>query len=171
MVVGLLGILKAGGAYVPLDPEYPVERLRFMVEDAQARMVITQSQLRGRLPETGPRILELDRESAEIAGQSSENGRSASRPENAVYVIYTSGSTGRPKGVVVTHGGLTNYLLYGGTSYLDEQGQGALVHSSISFDLTVTALYLPLISGRRIVLVREGRGAEGLKEEFDGGEF
>ena len=57
MVVGLLGILKAGGAYVPLDPEYPVERLRFMVEDAQARMVITQSQLRGRLPETGPRIL------------------------------------------------------------------------------------------------------------------
>ena len=156
MVVGLLGILKAGGAYVPLDPEYPVERLRFMVEDAQARMVITQSQLRGRLPETGPRILELDRESAEIAGQSSENGRSASRPENAVYVIYTSGSTGRPKGVVVTHGGVVNRILWMDAEYRLRMDDRILQKTPFTFDVSVWEFFWTLLTGATIVIAIPG---------------
>ena len=162
MVVGLLGILKAGGAYVPLDPEYPVERLRFMVEDAQARMVITQSQLRGRLPETGPRILELDRESAEIAGQSSENGRSASRPENAVYVIYTSGSTGRPKGVIVESRQLDSYIqaIHIRTSGLN--GATTAMVQPITVDACLTVLLPPLCTSGTVHVISKNRALDAL---------
>ena len=164
MVVGLLGILKAGGAYVPLDPEYPAERLAYMVEDAQVPVLLTQSHLRERLPEGEARVVELDGEWPQIAEQSQEKVVCEVDLKNAAYVIYTSGSTGRPKGVLVTHGGLINYLLWSGTNYEVEGDLGVPVCSSISFDLTVTTLYLPLLGGNRVILPREERGMDGLME-------
>ena len=120
MVIGLLGILKAGGAYVPLDPTYPRERLRFMLEDAQVSVLLTQAKLvedRGWRPvlskvegiEDGdprssildPRlqVVFVDRDWEKIAQQSEENLEKGATAQNLAYVIYTSGSTGKPKGV------------------------------------------------------------------------
>src|SRR6185369_4546162 len=99
MVVGLLGILKAGGAYVPLDAQYPEERLRFMLADAQVGVLLTQEQLLGRLPAPEAQVVCLDRDWQEIGQQSRAKMRGAVDVENPAYMIYTSGSTGLPKGV------------------------------------------------------------------------
>jgi amino acid adenylation domain-containing protein len=104
MLVSLLGILKAGGAYVPLDPEYPSERLAFMLEDTGAPVVVTDSSLRGSLPEGSGVRLCVDTDAAAIASAPSEDPPCEATASSLAYVIYTSGSTGTPKGVAVEHG-------------------------------------------------------------------
>ena len=103
MLVGLLGILKAGGAYLPLDPDYPPERLAFMLADAGAPVLVTQSALRDRLPLHNARIVQLDADWPAIATRPASAPAAFLHPQHPAYVIYTSGSTGTPKGVAVTH--------------------------------------------------------------------
>lgn len=163
MMIGILGILKAGGAYVPLDPTYPRDRLDFMIDDSGARIILTQSWLRDRLPAQEPGLLIcLDwicsTGSEELADAPPRNVQSA----NLAYVIYTSGSTGKPKGVMIEHGGLANYLICCAERYQVSFGTGALVHSTISFDLTITGLFLPLLVGRTVFLLPHGPGIEPL---------
>ncbi|XCN72937.1 MAG: AMP-binding protein [Candidatus Electrothrix aestuarii] len=102
MIIGLLGILKAGGAYVPLDPDYLEERLRFMLKDCGAEILLTQTRLYDRLPGFTGKMIDLD-EPQLYAGWTTENPQRCCRPKHLAYVIYTSGSTGRPKGVMVEH--------------------------------------------------------------------
>ena len=97
MLVGLLGILKAGGAYLPLDPAYPPERLAFMLADAGAPVLVTQSALRDRLPAHGARIVRLDADWPAIAAQPASAPAAFLHPQHPAYVIYTSGSTGHPR--------------------------------------------------------------------------
>ena len=109
MLVGLLGILKAGAAYLPLDPGYPAERLGFMLSDAGATVLVTQSALVGRVAaDAHVRLLCLDGDAAALARQPASACRPALHPDNPAYVIYTSGSTGTPKGVVVSHRNVLN---------------------------------------------------------------
>ena len=162
MMVGLLGILKAGGAYVPLDVSHPAERLAFMLSDAKVKVLLTQQQVIKQLPENEAQVVCLEANWDTIAQQSSENPVSEITPQNLAYVIYTSGSTGRPKGVAITHEGLVNYLSWCIDAYPVADGQGTLVHSSISFDLTITSLFPPLLVGRRVQLLPEVRGIEAL---------
>ncbi|HZA22932.1 MAG TPA: amino acid adenylation domain-containing protein, partial [Dehalococcoidia bacterium] len=163
LVVGLLGILKAGGAYVPLDPSYPQERLAFMIEDAQAPVLLTQAHLAATLPKGGVQVVCLDKEWEHIATQSPVNPVSGVRAENLAYVIYTSGSTGKPKGTLITHRGLTNYLNWCLAAYPLSKGRGSLVHSTIAFDATVTALFSPLLVGGSVDLVPENIDLEDLR--------
>jgi amino acid adenylation domain-containing protein/non-ribosomal peptide synthase protein (TIGR01720 family) len=156
MVVGLLGILKAGGAYVPLDPEHPQERLRFLLEDAGAGILVTQENLIGRFEGWGGRKVSMDGIAEGLRKQAAGNLSGGARRENLAYVIYTSGSTGRPKGVMISHGGLTNYVSWSAREYRMEEGAGSVVHSSIGFDLTITGLLMPLITGQRVTLAPEG---------------
>ena len=107
MIVGLLGILKAGGAYLPLDPSYPHERLAFMLEDASAPVLVTQSELLDRLPSHRAGVVLIDADWPTIAQHPSSAPASRLQPQNTAYVIYTSGSTGTPKGVTGTHRGAT----------------------------------------------------------------
>ncbi|HEU0076861.1 MAG TPA: condensation domain-containing protein, partial [Longimicrobiaceae bacterium] len=124
-LVSLLAVLKAGAVYVPLDPAHPAERLRYVLEDSGASLLLTAEGLRGRVPEFGGEIVSLDTSEGgdRQHGDSPlpERGRVASlsepggglpevAPESLAYVIYTSGSTGQPKGVLTTHGGAANYL-------------------------------------------------------------
>lgn len=152
MVIGILGVLKAGGAYVPLDPEYPLERLRFIAEDAQAPVLLTQSRLHKRLPQVQAQILELDTGWEPVAAQSRENLPSVAKPENAAYVIYTSGSTGRPKGVVVIHRGLTNFLLAMGSIFGKNSPAQWIAVTSICFDISVLELLWTLTHGDHVIL-------------------
>ncbi|HYO55497.1 condensation domain-containing protein, partial [Archangium sp.] len=169
-VVGILGILKAGGAYVPLDPAYPRDRLAFMMEDTRARVLVTQSKLVERFSEHGAEVLCLDTLKEALERESTEIVASGVTARNLAYVIYTSGSTGRPKGAMIEHRGVSNYLTWSARDYRVEGGQGAPVHSSISFDLTVTSLILPLVVGRPVVMVAEEAGVEGLGQALRAGE-
>src|SRR5262249_8886514 len=137
MVVGLLGILKAGGAYVPIDPAYPSERLQYMVRDAAPGVVLTQSHLRGKLPENTVRLIALDTDWPRIVSQDTCNldvKTVGVRPDHLAYVIYTSGSTGTPKGVMVQHSGLLNYLQWALQAYAPGAGETTAVSSSLAFD-------------------------------------
>ncbi len=162
MIVAMLGILKAGGAYVPLDSNDPPERQAFELQDSGAKVLVTTANLAKALPVEGRTVLRYDADWPEIARKSQANLEPAARLDHPAYVIYTSGSTGRPKGVVVTHAGLTNYLSWAAKEYGKEARRSSLLHSSISFDLTVTALYTPLLVGGRIEVLPEEPGVEAL---------
>ncbi|HEX8149510.1 MAG TPA: amino acid adenylation domain-containing protein [Pyrinomonadaceae bacterium] len=175
MVAGLLGVLKAGAAYVPIDPAYPAGRRRLILEEARSPLLLTQRKFADAFEGTKADVIALDATDLfdpapdAPADAGAENPSPLARPENLAYVIYTSGSTGRPKGVMVTHRGVVNYLSWCRRAYRVAEGRGAPVHSSLGFDLTVTSLFAPLVSGRGVVLVPEGEGAESLRSVLDSG--
>ncbi|HEU4629064.1 MAG TPA: amino acid adenylation domain-containing protein, partial [Gemmatimonadaceae bacterium] len=164
LVVALLGVLKAGAAYVPLDRTSPPARVRFMLADTQARVILTQASLAASLPEHRAAVLALDRDWPAIAAEPDHAPVSAATCDDAAYVIYTSGSTGTPKGVVVPHRGLVNYLTWCVAAYDVAAGRGAPVHSPISFDLTITSLFAPLLVGRTTELADERDDVEALAQ-------
>ena len=166
MVVGLLGILKAGGAYLPLDPTYPRQRLEYMLSDAQVGLVLTQGRLLDQLPVHWGQTIAIDDEWTTIAAESEENLPDESEAQQLAYMMYTSGSTGQPKGVMITQGGLVNYLQYATATYPFAAGSGTPLHSTLSFDLTVTSLYGPLLVGGWTELMSEGEGSSGLEEAW-----
>ncbi len=162
MIAALLGIWKAGGAYVPIDPAYPAERMRFMVDDAAVQTLLTDEITASLFPDLGERVVCLDARWTALANEPRDRAHAAAKPENLAYVIYTSGSTGRPKGALIQHDGLVNYLSWAIGFYAVRQGDIVPVHSSISFDLTVTSLYPALLSGGQVELVPEDVGAQSL---------
>jgi amino acid adenylation domain-containing protein len=154
LVVALLGIWKAGGAYVPLDPSYPQPRLRYMLEDTQAAIVITQHQLAARLPAVGKQLW-LDEEREQLAQESTARPLRLNRPESLGYVIYTSGSTGRPKGVAIEQRSTVTLLQWAQSVYGPEDLSGVLASTSVCFDLSVFELFLPLSVGGTVVLAED----------------
>ncbi|MFJ9743466.1 amino acid adenylation domain-containing protein, partial [Streptomyces sp. NPDC101166] len=165
MVVAVLAVWKAGAGYLPVDPEYPAERIGFMLADSGAVLTLTTEEVLDDLPAGRNRFVALD--SALVRMQldavSAEPLGNEVDPRSLAYVIYTSGSTGRPKGVAVTHGGLANYVSWAADAYGMSEGGGAPLHSSLAFDLTVTSVLVPLVSGSAVVVSGPG-GAEGLAE-------
>jgi amino acid adenylation domain-containing protein/non-ribosomal peptide synthase protein (TIGR01720 family) len=157
MIIGLLGILKAGGAYVPLDPDYPRERLDFMIKDAAMTLLITQSSLQKKLPETTTtKLIGLDVEIEELSRLSVKNPDSKVGANNPAYVIYTSGSTGTPKGVVNTHRGICNRLLWMQDVYRLTRNDRVLQKTTYSFDVSVWEFFWPLLVGARLVFAKPG---------------
>ena len=162
MVAGLLGVWKAGGAYVPLDPTYPQERLSFMVSDSAVQVLLTDKRCEHLFSPAHSRTVRLDSDWPLIARESQSNPDSGATPSNLAYVMYTSGSTGTPKGAMILQSGLVNYLTWAIKTYGVEAGGSVPVHSSISFDLTVTSLYTPLLAGARVELLAEDAAAQSL---------
>ena len=162
LIVALLAVWKAGGAYVPLDPSYPRERLSFMIEDARPLLVLTESTCLPQLTTSGDQLICLDTEDAALSKESSDNLAPITTPSDLAYVMYTSGSTGRPKGAMIVHRGLVNYLWWAIRTYPVEPGHAVPVHTSISFDLTVTSLYTTLLGGAKVELLPEDVGAQNL---------
>lgn len=147
MMVGLLGILKAGGAYVPLDPVLPPERLKFMLEDSQAEIIITKDDLTSIIPSYLGKMVVLETDRDAIAYQSETNLNIEVRPENLAYVIYTSGSTGTPKGVAIEHRQLLNYI-QGITPRLNlPSGANYGLISTFAADLGNTVIFPALCGG------------------------
>ena len=159
LIVGLLAILKVGSAYIVLDPGYPRERLANIIDDSDLSLLLTQQGLSELLPE-GSQPVSI--ESGETDGELSHNLDIAVSPDNLAYILYTSGSTGKPKGVMVHHRGLTNYLVWSRDYYSVQEGGDVPLHSSACFDMTVTSLFAPLISGARLVILPEEANVETL---------
>src|SRR5689334_2466897 len=152
MIVALLGILKAGGAYVPLDPGYPEDRLRYMLEDSKATLVIADERSRERFAQSGCEVMTIEREWEAIKNCSKENPASEVSGENLAYVIYTSGSTGRPKGVMVNHANVVNFFTGMDDRIDHDAGSTWLAVTSISFDISVLELWWTLARGFKVVI-------------------
>jgi amino acid adenylation domain-containing protein len=155
MLVGLLAVLKAGGAYVPLDPAYPAERLAWVAEDARIPVLLTQRRLAGALPglwRSAVREVEIDAE-APFADERADDLAPLAGPESLAYVLYTSGSTGRPKGVEIRHRAVVNFLLSMARRPGLAEGDAMVAVTTLSFDIAVLELLLPLSVGARIELV------------------
>jgi amino acid adenylation domain-containing protein len=164
MLVGVLGILKAGGAYVPIDPAYPKERLSFLMQDANVGVLLTQTAIRANLPATTAQIVNLDRDwMSQIPSSDGSQTDSGVTPDNLAYIIYTSGSTGKPKGVQIPHRNASNLL----TAVRHQPGltaEDTLVSvTTLSFDIAVAELFLPLSVGARLVLAEREVTTDGNK--------
>jgi nonribosomal peptide synthetase DhbF len=154
MVIGLFGIWKAGGAYVPLEPNYPDDRLKLIVKDAEIRFLVIGRQLAHRYSDQPSlQLIDLDKDWDTIAQQSPKNLQAQLTPDHAAYVIYTSGSTGKPKGVVVTHGSLYNlFNAVDENLHFNPSDVWTMFHS-YAFDFSVWEIWGALIYGGRLVIV------------------
>jgi len=152
MVVALLGVLKAGGAYLPLDPSYPADRLSFMIEDADARLLLTQKKVAASLPQLALKAIALDSEWEAMEHESRENPACDTFPEDLAYLIYTSGSTGRSKGVEISHRSLANFVAFACEAYEITHTDRVLQFASIGFDAAVEEIYPCLTQGGTLVL-------------------
>ncbi len=154
MILGLLASLQAGAAYLPLDPGYPRDRLAFLLHDAAITTLLTRERLLDKLPAfelnfINTLLLDDDPpETGQVKSAQPAQGQLA-------YLIYTSGSTGVPKGSAITHEGLANYLVWSRQAYGITEKSRVPLHSPLSFDATVTSLWLPLIAGGCIDLLPE----------------
>jgi amino acid adenylation domain-containing protein len=147
LVIALLAVLKTGAAYVPLDPGYPDERLRFMVEDAGAELLLTDSELTIAVKQV--RLAEVIEE---LAAESESDLGVTIDGANLSHVIYTSGTTGRPKGVMITHNATAELVRWAGEAYSAEELSGMLFSTSVCFDLSVYELFAPLAWGDRVIM-------------------
>ena len=151
LVVGMLGILKAGGAYVPLDPSHPPKRIALVLDDSRPLVLVTTNQLRGKLPPHQSREVLLQ-PARTIDDRLHSMLLDVGNPGDLAYVIYTSGSTGKPKGVEVEHGSVLNML----ASMQRLPGFGPedtmLAITTVAFDISVLEIFLPLVSGGRLVV-------------------
>ncbi len=161
LMVALLGILKAGGAYVPLDPAYPADRLRFMVDDAQLAVLITQASLRSTAPTTTDQVICIDQDWPAIDQQPTTPLNLDLDGDTLAYVIYTSGSTGKPKGVCLRHCNLSNFLMAMDRTIGLTAADRLLAVTTISFDIAALELYLPLVNGAQVVLASRELAGDG----------
>lgn len=151
-VIGILAVIKAGGTYLPLEPTYPEERIRYMLDDSGCGLLLTNLAPAER-PAFSGEVVDLA-DAALYAGAAGNLGV-AHAPGDLAYIIYTSGSTGKPKGAMIEHRGLVNYIWWAKLMYVKEEREVFPLYSSLAFDLTVTSIFTPLISGGTIRVYRD----------------
>ena len=155
VVISVLAILKAGAVYLPLDQSYPYERLSYMMRDGDVKLVLTQEQIKERVPEVGARVVCIDSQWEEIAASSTDNPGLEVGAENLAYITYTSGSTGEPKGVEVKHRGVTR--LVRGVEYVRLGAETSIAHlAPLAFDASTLEIWGGLLNGGRCVVMKPG---------------
>jgi amino acid adenylation domain-containing protein len=163
MMVAVLAVMKAGGAYVPLDPGFPPQRLAYMLEDSGAAVLLTEHDQLTRFSAYPGMVVAIDESAAAIHSSPAEFETSGVQPGNLIYVMYTSGSTGKPKGVMVPHRAVVNFL----ESMRKEPGftenDSVLAVTTLSFDIAVLELYLPLITGGRVIIATRETAMNGAR--------
>jgi amino acid adenylation domain-containing protein len=157
LIAALLSVLKAGAAFVPIDSSFPEERISYLLEDCGAPFILTQNSLENRLPQGKTDIISLDHIFNQQSGDHQPLEESRVNRGSLAYVIYTSGSTGQPKGVMIEHASLFNYLFWAKKMYMHDGPHDFPLFSSVAADLTITSIFLPLISGSKVVVYRESR--------------
>ncbi|MCW2121112.1 non-ribosomal peptide synthetase [Flavobacterium sp. 7A] len=160
LIITLLAITQCGAAYIPLDHEYPLARLQFMMEDSQAKFLVTTSDLATKLPQLAVTILIEDALTV-LPNYPDTALNNQVIPNDIAYVLYTSGSTGKPKGVCVTHKNLVNFLFSMSKKPGITENDRLLSITTISFDIAGLELYLPLINGATLVLADHNQARDG----------
>jgi amino acid adenylation domain-containing protein len=151
MVVAVLAVLEAGAAYLPLDPHLPAQRMKYLIADSGTKLILTHDATNQR-PPSGPQLIRMD---CEVQPSATHRVRGA-RPDNLAYLMYTSGSTGAPKGVEVEHRSVVNRLLWDHRRFGLGPGDAILMHTSLSFDISVWEIFGTLTTGARLVLLGAG---------------
>ncbi|WP_175454226.1 non-ribosomal peptide synthetase, partial [Algoriphagus alkaliphilus] len=157
-IISILAVWKAGGAYIPIDPSYPLDRIKFMIEDSAIGMIITHLEVyeHGNSPfeNFSGKTLIWEEVIGTISTFSSDNLDLSVSLSDLAYVIYTSGSTGKPKGVLLEHRGLANLIPTQIQRFEVTHSSRVLQFASISFDTSIWEILLPLASGATLVLAR-----------------
>jgi amino acid adenylation domain-containing protein len=166
MVAAMLGIWKVGAAYVPLDPQYPEERLKLMLVDSGAKVVITEEGLRSKVKASTAAIVCIDKEWDRFTLMKSDRMKVKVNSQQMAYLIYTSGSTGVPKGVMLSHQNALSFVVWAENTFSKEEFNGVLATTSICFDLSIFELWATLSCGGTIVLADDiVQWSESLREE------
>ncbi|KAA9158725.1 amino acid adenylation domain-containing protein [Amycolatopsis acidicola] len=153
-VVGLLAVLKAGGAFVPLESAWPADRITGIATGADLAAIVSDSEVSASLPELGRPVVEVDR--VELDGYPGEDLPRQAGMDNLAYVIYTSGSTGAPKGAMIEHLPVSNRLPWQVGLLGLKHDDAVLYKAPLSFDISVNEIFLPLVSGARLVVAVQG---------------
>ncbi|SDY49677.1 MupA/Atu3671 family FMN-dependent luciferase-like monooxygenase [Citreimonas salinaria] len=171
LLAGALGIQKAGGAYLPMDPAYPQARLRHVLEDSGAQVMVTNAALAATLPE-GLETLALDAD-PEIDAAPDARPQGGASGGDLAYLIYTSGSTGAPKGVMIEHRAVSNFFTGMDAHVPHAPGDTWLAVTSLSFDISVLELFWTLARGLRVVIAGDApaRNAGGPVSDGEGMDF
>ncbi|MFE0458753.1 amino acid adenylation domain-containing protein [Kitasatospora sp. NPDC058965] len=172
LVVAMLAVLKAGGYFIPMDPGYPPARLARITSTVEPSLVLSRGDLVRRLSD--PQlfgvvpVVAVEDATAVLSGMPAHRPDLSVDPRSLVYSIFTSGSTGHPKGVAVEHIGAVRYLSWAARNYPGSGEHGTLVHSSVGFDLTMSSLLEPLVSGRGMTLLPADATLADLARELSG---
>ena len=164
LVIALMAVLKAGGTYVPLDPDYPADRVAYMLDDSQAKVLLTQQSLLAQLPQTDAEVVLVEAGGQAFAAQPADNLPAQGDSANLAYVIYTSGSTGKPKGVAIAHRNVQALIHWSAEVYSEEDLQGVLASTSVCFDLSVWEIFVTLARGGSLVMARNALELPDLPE-------
>jgi amino acid adenylation domain-containing protein len=156
LVAIILGILKSGSPYLSIDAKYPKGRIDYILNDSRTELLLTTKNLSASLEWKGK---SLDLEDFDLTGGNQENKNVPVSPSDLAYVLYTSGSTGYPKGVMVEHQSLMNYVCWGAKHYTGNELLAFPLFTSISFDLTITSVFIPLITGNSIIIYQDSNDA------------
>ena len=163
MLVYLYAIMKSGAGYVPLDPAYPTDRLQYMCDHSGLKLIVTEENLTQRVSEFEKPTIVIDSAISEIQKLEDSAFENKAGPSDICYVIYTSGSTGKPKGVQVPHGPVVNFLVAMQQTPGFGKDDSVLAVTTLSFDIAVLELYLPTISGGKVVILDSVTAADGNK--------
>jgi amino acid adenylation domain-containing protein len=165
MVIAVLGILKAGANYLPLDPEFPDERLKYILEDSGTKLLITNKRTKAKFIDTSTELILIDKSTVKniFKRKLSNNPNLSLSNDSLAYTIYTSGSTGNPKGVKVPHKAVVNFI----KSMAKKPGMSSedrlLAVTTLSFDISILELFLPLSIGASVVILSSEESADGKK--------
>jgi amino acid adenylation domain-containing protein len=152
MVIAVLAVMKSGGAFLPLDPEYPSQRLEFMLADSQAKLLLTSRSLADHLSPGNSQLVLIE----DLIGPGDESPLHPAYPDSLAYVIYTSGSTGKPKGAMISQAALVSTLEEMREVTGTDSTDTVLAITTLSFDISVLELLMPLIAGARVVVAERG---------------
>src|SRR5262249_34246823 len=161
----MLAVMKVHAAYVPLDAAFPIERLRFILADAEITTIVSMSSFAERLaPLEGKKVL-LDSAKLAVGGKGAGRLTSVPRSHDPIcYIIYTSGTTGNPKGVAIAHASICNFVRVAAELYGYQPGDRIYQGMTIAFDFSIEEIWVPLVAGATLVPARPGlpRRGEGL---------
>ncbi|MCK4260903.1 MAG: amino acid adenylation domain-containing protein, partial [Halanaerobiales bacterium] len=152
MIVGMLAVLKAGGAYLPIDSENPRDRIQYMLEDSDTKILLTQEHLAEKVQFAGEVI---DLTDQELYAHTFGEIRRTHNSRNLAYLIYTSGSTGRPKGVLLEHRGIANLKNFFTDNLGVNEDDRVIQFASCAFDASVWEIYMALLTGARLYLINK----------------